>query len=69
MKKLTDFEVGYIMACANIVNSHGEETIAADALGELGVSWASIKDYGFCEYDMQALINIKENYKQVFIDV
>lgn len=62
MRALSDFEKGYLLACASIVTKHNEETIAADVARELGVSWKQIQKAGFDQSDLQALKVIQEAY-------
>lgn len=67
--RLTDFEAGYVIACANIVNLHDEPGIAADAIRELGVTWKQITDADLSDYDMAALRQIKrEGGQSPFLD-
>lgn len=54
-----DFNAGYILACANIVNQHDEPGMAADVARELGVSWDEVKRMRLSPYDMAALRKIK----------
>lgn len=49
------FQAGYLIAVANIMNLHGEDTIAADVLGELGFNPRDLKKFDFSEYDLRAL--------------
>lgn len=49
------FNAGYAMACANIVNLHGEDTIAEDVLAESGITLAEIKALDLTDYDMKPL--------------
>lgn len=64
-----DFNMGYAIACANLVNLHDEPGLAADVMIELGVSWPAIKRMGLSDYDMKALRQIKrERGGTVFID-
>jgi len=63
------FNIGYVIACANLVNLHDEPGLAADVMAELGVSWADIKRMGLTEYDMKALRKIKgERCGEAFAD-
>lgn len=47
MRDLSDFEKGYLMACASVVTMHNEETIAANVARELRLSWEQIQKAGF----------------------
>lgn len=49
------FTAGYAMACANIVNLHGEDTIAENILAESGITLAEVKALGLTDYDMKPL--------------
>lgn len=60
-KKDQDFNVGYVLACANLVNLHGEVTLATDVLCELGITWADVIAMGLSEYDMDALQQIRDH--------
>lgn len=55
MARPSEFKAGYLLACCNIVNMHGEETIAADVLAEAGISEADIAGLDLCEDDAEAL--------------
>lgn len=37
------FNHGYVLACANSFNLHGDDVISADTLAQLGISWGAIK--------------------------
>lgn len=64
MKELTEFEVGYAMACANVVNTHDEPTIASDVLLELGKTRQEIlKGFDWAEYDQKAFQEIFQDYR------
>lgn len=56
-----DFDRGYVIACCNLENLHGESDLAWDVLAELGVSRADIRRMDLCEYDMRALKRIEKN--------
>lgn len=36
------FNAGYLVACANIMHLHGEDTVGSDVLRELGLSRADL---------------------------
>ena len=61
MRDTGPFDVGYVIACANIVNLHDEPTIAADVMLQSGLSWADVRRMGLTDYDMDALRAIKRN--------
>ena len=54
-EKRDAFDHGYLIAVANIMNLHDEDTIAEDVLRELGVSPNAIKRLDLCEYDAKPL--------------
>lgn len=56
-----DFNVGYVIACANLVNLHGETTLATDVLCELGITWSDVLAMDLSEYDMGALRQIRDS--------
>jgi len=59
MTQLTEFETGYVMACANMQNLHDEPNIASDALLELGRTKSEIlSGFEWSEYDRDALKTI-----------
>lgn len=69
MGKLTEFQHGYVIACANLVNLHDQPGMAADMLRELGVSWDDVRGADLSKYDMAALCKIKiESGPGVFVD-
>lgn len=55
-----DFNVGYVLACANLVNLHDQPGMAADVMAQAGISWAEVKRMGLSEYDMRALRLIRQ---------
>lgn len=63
------FNIGYVIACANLVNLHDEPGLAADVMAELGVSWADINRMRLTGYDMKALRKIKDERRgEAFAD-
>ncbi|MBN8241742.1 hypothetical protein JF546_01800 [Nitratireductor aquimarinus] len=69
MSKLTDFERGYVIACANLMALHDNEVIAADVLRELGIHWSKIARAGLCDCDIDALRKLRGyNDNPVFVD-
>ena len=67
--KLTEFELGYVIACANLVNLHDQPGMAADVMSALGVSWKQIEIADLTDYDMRALREIKrEKSVRPFVD-
>lgn len=46
-----DFNIGYVLACANLVNLHDQPGMAADVMAEAGISWAEVKRMGLSEHD------------------
>lgn len=55
-----DFNIGYTLACSNLVNLHDQPGIAADVMAQAGISWEEVEAMGLTEYDMKALREIKE---------
>jgi hypothetical protein len=56
---MSDFNTGYLIACANLVNLHDQPGMAADLVAELGVTWKDVTAMNLSEYDMEALEKIK----------
>lgn len=50
-----EFARGYLLAVANIMHLHGEDTIASDVLAESGVTKAAMERLGFDTYDVKRL--------------
>ncbi len=50
-----DFNAGYLIAVANIVNLHGEDTIAEDVLRQLGTDASVLKGLDLSDYDLKPL--------------
>jgi hypothetical protein len=61
-KKITqfqkDFSKGYMCACANIINTHGESGIAEDVFKGNGMSVKQMRSYGIDEADIQTLMPV-----------
>lgn len=55
-----NFNVGYALACANLVNLHDQPGMAADVMAQAGISWAEIERMDLTEYDMKALRLIRQ---------
>jgi len=49
------FAAGYLIATANIMHLHGEDTVAEDVLRELGATEGIIKRLDLCDYDAKVL--------------
>ncbi len=49
------FTCGYLLAVANILHLHGDEVIAGDVLGELGVTEGVLRRADFGDYDTKPL--------------
>ena len=49
------FHHGYLIAVANIVNLHGEDTIAEDVLMQLGISCSTMERMELSDYDKKPL--------------
>ena len=54
-----DFNAGYVLACANLVNLHDEPGMAADVMAQLGITWADVLRMKLSDYDMDALQKIR----------
>ncbi len=57
----TEFNRGYVLACANIVNLHGADVAVMEGFAQLGISKAELKALDLCEYDQRA-IDALEDY-------
>ena len=56
-----EFNRGYVIAVCNIVNLHGETTIAEDVLQQLNITESELIPMDLSEYDQAAIDNIKKN--------
>ena len=56
----TEFDIGYIMACCNIVHSHHAPEIAADVIGAIDPSREDILAMHFSMFDLRALVQMKQ---------
>lgn len=66
---MSDFNVGYVIACANLVNLHDRPGLAADVMAQAGISWADVLRMELSDYDMKALRQIrKERGRKAFAD-
>lgn len=54
------FKVGYVMACCNLQNLFDQPTMAAEILGELGLSQGDVDAMDLSEYDINALSIIRQ---------
>ncbi len=54
------FNNGYLIACCNLANMHGEHCLACDVLGEAGITKSEVKAMDLCEYDAKALKKIRK---------
>ncbi len=54
-KKRNDFLIGYACACADIMRSHGEDTIAADVFRGCFMTVSQMRKVGVDESDIDAL--------------
>jgi len=52
------FNAGYLIAVANIMHLHGEDTIAGDVLEQLGVSRAKMSSLIDSDYDRAPLLQL-----------
>ncbi|MFK4060774.1 hypothetical protein [Brucella anthropi] len=57
----TEFNRGYVLACANIVNLHGADVAVMEGFAQLGISKAELKALDLCDYDQRA-IDALEDY-------
>jgi hypothetical protein len=49
------FDIGYLMAVANIIHLHEEPTIATDVLRDGQVSRKTLESFDLSEYDVRVL--------------
>lgn len=59
-KQMNMFSAGYACACANIIRTHGESTIATDVFSANFMSLADMKAAGVDESDIEVLKPIVE---------
>lgn len=57
----TEFNRGYVLACANIVNLHGPDVNVAEGFAQLNITRDELKNLDLCEYDQNA-INALEDF-------
>jgi hypothetical protein len=50
-----NFQAGYLIAVANIMNLHGEDVVAEDVLRELGATASVLRDMDLSDYDLKPL--------------
>lgn len=55
------FKTGYLLACCNLTNLHDQPTIAADVLGEAGITTADLRAMDLSDYDKAALREIRKS--------
>ncbi|UGQ24166.1 MazG-like family protein [Brucella anthropi] len=60
-RERTEFNRGYVLACANIVNLHGADAAVMEGFAQLGISKAELKALDLREYDQRA-IDALEDY-------
>jgi len=51
----SDFNRGYLIAVANLMNLHDSEVEAQDVLGQLGCTRAQMEKLGLTDYDLTPL--------------
>lgn len=61
--RLADWECGYLAAVANMLHMHDNPTIAKDVAQEVGLLWSQVERAGLSEYDMDALLKIKDAFR------
>ena len=54
-KEQKEFDRGYLLACAAIVNAHGEVAVAADVLNASDIKRSDIPGFDLTEYDATAI--------------
>ena len=55
LRDSVEFNRGYMIAVSNIMNLHGEDTIARNVLEQLGATKADMERMGFDDYDLDQL--------------
>ncbi|GAA5540410.1 hypothetical protein [Brucella sp. NBRC 113783] len=50
-----EFQRGYVLACANIVNLHGPDVNVAEGFAQLNISRDDLKRLDLCDYDQNAI--------------
>lgn len=51
-----EFNIGYVIACCNLINLHGADIAAVDTLKQLGITRTEIDAMDLSEYDLSALM-------------
>lgn len=54
-----DFKRGYLLACTNMMNLHGDSVIARDTLNQVNITEAEVKAMDLAEYDAEGLAEIR----------
>lgn len=54
-----EFKRGYLLACTNMMNLHGDSVIAYDTLIQIDLTEAEVKAMDLAEYDEQGLAEIR----------
>lgn len=54
------FNAGYVIACCNIYNLHGDACMASDVLIEAGITKSQVAAMDLSEYDTRALKEIRK---------
>ncbi|MBA8851247.1 hypothetical protein FHW20_002182 [Ochrobactrum intermedium] len=55
VKERIEFQRGYVLACANIVNLHGPDVNVAEGFAQLNISRDDLKRLDLCDYDQNAI--------------
>jgi hypothetical protein len=53
------FNRGYLIACTNMMNLHKDAQVAADTLAQAHITQADVDAMDLCEYDAEALAEIR----------
>lgn len=54
-----EFKRGYLLACTNMMNLHGDSVIAYDTLIQVNITEAEVKAMDLAEYDAAGLAEIR----------
>ncbi len=57
-----EFNRGYLIACCDMMNLHGDSRIASDTLAQAGITQSDVKKMDLTEYDAAALADIRQEH-------
>jgi hypothetical protein len=67
MADALDFKHGYLIACCNAMNLHGDSVLCRDTLAEAGITEDEVKAMDLSDYDAKALAEIRAEHRDPII--